>query len=206
MQGRVEGEELAQENLVCSDWACVGHTACQYSPQLALCGSQAWPPLGTFSSESLSAACNPPFPFPPLPAFECIPPASLWPCFCFTLMCVHQVPHRVPGRLLNHTEQEEGHSLEPYISMDAMPECVKSHVSSWPAPSAQNDCYFYLKRDNRPLGLVPGRCAVLVWCDCLSFLFLVFCLLSVCKKEAMAKAPRLVLSTSCQLSHLLGDL
>lgn len=99
------GEELAQENLVCSDWGLCGpHGLLVFTSRLLSADPRPGRLSGPFSSESLSAACNPPFPFPPLPVFECIPPASLWPCFSSSLMCVHQVPHRVPGRLLNHAE------------------------------------------------------------------------------------------------------
>lgn len=91
--------------------------------------------------------------------------------------------------------------------MDAMPGNVKSHVSSWPAHPRRMTATSYLKRDNRPLGLVPGKmcCAIMVWLS-LFFVFSFFVYSRFAKEEAMAKAPRLVLSTSCQLSHLLGDL
>lgn len=38
-------------------------------------------------------------------------PASLWPHISSSLLSVPQVPHRILGRLLDHTEQEEGRSI-----------------------------------------------------------------------------------------------
>ena len=164
---------------------------------------------GPLSNESPSAACSPPLPFLPLPVFESSAQphsglASLPPSCVFTRCLITFL-----GVFLITRNRKKAIPFEPYISMDAMPGNVKSHVSNWPAHPHRMTATSYLKRDNRPLGLVIGKmcCAIMVWLSLsLFFVFSFFIWSQFAKEEAMAKAPRLVLSTSCQLPCLLGDL
>lgn len=145
--------------------ACVGHTACGYSPPIC---SLLIPGLATSQGHS---AMN--------PALQLEPTLSLSPITCvwvhpssLTLALLLFLPRVFArcliaflGVFLITRNRKKAIPFEPYISMDAMPGNVKSHVSSWPAHPHRMTATFYLKRDSRPLGVVTGKmcCAIMVW-------------------------------------------